>query len=94
MTKILLLLGMSFFIHVIVDNAEPLKPIVEIPYEIGRRLLFKTAMGFLEIIDNYGGLGYSFVGTVIYQNNKYYLSTRSSIKQKYCATAFLILKDI
>lgn len=88
MTKILLLLGMSFFIHVIVNKTEPLQHIVEIPYEIGRRLLCKTAMGFLQIVDNYGGLGYTFVGTVIYENGKYYLSTRNSISQKYYATVF------
>lgn len=67
---------------------------MEIPYEIGRRLLCKTAMGFLQIVDNYGGLGYQFVGTVIYEDNKYYLSTRNSINQKYYAMAFVILKDI
>lgn len=88
MTKILLLLGMSFFVHVIVNKVEPLQHIVEIPYEIGRRLLFKTAMGFLQFIDNYAGLGYTFSGTVIYENGKYYLSTRQSINQKYYATAF------
>lgn len=88
MTKILLLLGMSFFIHVIVNKVEPLQHIVEIPYEIGRRLLCKTAMGFLQIVDNYAGLGYTFVGTIIYENDKYYLSTRNGINQKYYATAF------
>ena len=67
---------------------------MEIPYEIGRRLLYKTAMGFLQIVDNYGGLGYTFNGTVIYEGGRYYLTTRYSINQKYYATAFLILKDI
>lgn len=32
--------------------------------------------------------------TVIYTDGKYYLSSRNDIKQKYCATAFLFLKDI
>lgn len=87
-------IGNVVFVHVFVEPTEALQKIVEIPYEIGRRLLYKTAMGFLEIVENYGGLGYSFVGTVIYENDKYYLSTKNSIKQKYCAVAFLILKDI
>lgn len=87
-------IGNVAFVHVLVRPTENLQKIVEIPYEIGRRLLHKTAMGFLQIVDNYGGLGYTFVGTVIYENDKYYLSTRSAIKQKYYATAFLILKDI
>lgn len=94
MTKILLLLGMWFLFMFLSDQLNLYKKIVEIPYEIGRRLLYKTAMGFLQIVDNYGGLGYTFVGTVIYEDNKYYLSTRNSINQKYYATAFLILKDI
>lgn len=81
-------IGNVLFIHVLVNKVEPLQPIVEIPYEIGRRLLYKTAMGFLQIVDSYGGLGYSFVGTVIYDGDKYYLSTRSAISQKYYATAF------
>lgn len=87
-------IGNVVFVHVLVASTEALQKIVEIPYEIGRRLLYKTAMGFLQIVDNYGGLGYSFVGTVIYENDKYYLSTRNNIGQKYYATAFLILKDI
>lgn len=29
-----------------------------------------------------------FTGTVIYENGKYYLSTRDKIAQKYYATAF------
>lgn len=87
-------IGNVLFIHVLVNKVEPLQHIVEIPYEIGRRLLYKTAIGFLQIVDNYGGLGYSFTGTVIYEDGKYYLSTRNAINQKYCATAFLILKDI
>lgn len=94
MTKILLLLGMWFLFMFLSDQLKLYKKIVEIPYEIGRRLLYKTAMGFLQIADNYAGLGYTFVGTVIYEDNKYYLSTRNSINQKYYATAFLILKDI
>ena len=87
-------IGNVLFIHVLVNKVEPLQYIVEIPYEIGRRLLCKTAMGFLQIVDNYGGLGYSFVGTVIYKDGKYYLSTRNAISQNYYATAFLFLKDI
>lgn len=87
-------IGNVLFIHVIVNKIKALEPIVEIPYEIVRRLLCKTAMGFLQIVDNYAGLGYQFVGTVIYADGKYYLSTRNDINQKYCATAFLILKDI
>ena len=87
-------IGNVVFVHVLVGQADALQKIVEIPYEIGRRLLYKTAMGFLQIVDNYAGLGYTFVGTVIYEDNKYYLSTRNSINQKYYATAFLILKDI
>lgn len=94
MTKILLLLGMWFLFMFLSDQLKFYKKIVEIPYEIGRRLLYKTAMGFLQIADNYAGLGYTFVGTVIHEDNKYYLSTRNSINQTYYATAFLILKDI
>lgn len=82
------------FVHVLVGKTEPLQKIVEIPYEIGRRLLYKTAMGFLEFVDKYAGNGYTFEGTVIFENNKYYLSTTRSIGQKYYATAFLFLKDI
>lgn len=87
-------IGNVVFVHVLVKQTEPLQKIVEIPYEIGRRLLYKTAMGFLQIVNNYGGLGYTFVGTVIHEDNKYYLSTRNSINQEYYATAFLIIKDI
>lgn len=87
-------IGNVVFVHVFVGPTNTFQKIVEIPYEIGRRLLYKTAMGFLQIVDNYSGMGYTFVGTVIYENGKYYLSTRNSISQKYCATAFLILKDI
>lgn len=87
-------IGNVVFVHVLVDKAEPLQHIVEIPYEIGRRLLYKTAMGFLQFFDNYGGLGYTFNGTVIYEDKKYYLSTRNNINQKYYATAILILKDV
>lgn len=82
------------FVHVLVGPTEALQKIVEIPYEIGRRLLYKTAMGFLQIVDYYSGLGYMFSGTVIYENDKYYLSTRNSINQKYYVTSILILKDI
>lgn len=87
-------IGNVVFVHVLAGPVEPSQKIVEIPYEIGRRLLYKTAMGFLQIPDHYAGLGYSFVGTVIYEDNKYYLSTRNSISQTYYATAILILKDI
>lgn len=87
-------IGNVAFVHVLVGPTKPLQKIVEIPYEIARRLLYKTAMGFLQIIDIYGALGYPFTGTVIYDNDKYYLSTSTSIGQKYYATAFLILKDI
>lgn len=87
-------IGNLLFIHVAINKAKALEKIVEIPYEIGRRLVQKTAMGFLQIADYYGGLGYQFVGTIIYENDKYYLSTRNDINQKYYATAFLILKDI
>lgn len=82
------------FVHVLVGKTEPLQKIVEIPYEIGRRLLYKSVTGFLEIVDTYALKGYTFEGTVIYENNKYYLSTTRSIGQTYYATAFLILKDI
>ena len=87
-------IGNVVFVHVLVDNVQSLERIVEIPYEIGRRLLYKSAIGFLQIVDNYGGLGYTFVGTILYGDNKYYLSTRENIRGKYYATAILILKDI
>ena len=94
MTKILLLLGMWFLFMFLPDNLNLYKKIVEIPYEIGRRLICKTAMGFLQAINNYGASAYTFNGTIIYENGKYYLSTNTAINDKYCATAFLILKDI
>ena len=87
-------IGNVLFIHILVKNAKALEKIVEIPYEIGRRLLYKSAMGFLQIPNHYSGLGYTFVGTIIYENDKYYLSTRNDINQTYYATAFIILKDI
>jgi hypothetical protein len=87
-------IGNVLFIHTLAKKTKALEKIVEIPYEIGRRLLYKTAMGFLQIPDYYGGLGYSFVGTIIYENDKYYLSTRNDINGTYYATAFVILKDI
>ena len=40
-------IGNVVFVHVLVNQTEALQKIVEIPYEIGRRLLYKTAMGFL-----------------------------------------------
>lgn len=67
MTKILLLFGNVLFIHVSVSKVEPLQHIVEIPYEIGRRLLCKTAMGFLQAVSNYGVSAYTFNGTIIYE---------------------------
>lgn len=81
-------IGNVVFVHVIVEKIEPLQKIVEIPYEIGRRLLYKTAMGFLQVADEYGNQGYQFNGTVIYKDNKYYLSTRTALNQRYYATAF------
>lgn len=58
-------IGNVLFIHVFVEKIKALEKIVEIPYEIGRRLLQKTAMGFLQIYDYYGSIGYTFVGTII-----------------------------
>ena len=87
-------IGNVVFVHVLAGQVEPLQKIVEIPYEIGRRLLYKTAMGFLQFVDKYSNQGYQFNGTVIYEDNKYYLSTKTEINQTYYATAFLILKDI
>ena len=87
-------IGNVVFVHVLVGQVQPLQKIVEIPYEIGRRLLYKTAMGFLQFDDKYGSQGYQFNGTVLYEDNKYYLAVRNEIKQTCYATAFLILKDI
>ena len=87
-------IGNVVFVHVLARQVKPLQKIVEIPYEIGRRLICKTAMGFMQFADNYASQGYQFNGTVIYKDNKYYLSTRTAINQTYYATAFLILKDI
>ena len=87
-------IGNVVFVHVLVGQVKPLQKIVEIPYEIGRRLLHKTAMGFLQLVDKYANQGYQFNGTVIYEDNKYYLSSRTEINQTYYATAFLFLKDI
>lgn len=87
-------IGNVVFVHALVGQVKPLQKILEIPYEIGRRLLYKTAMGFMQFVDKYGEQGYQFNGTVIYEDNKYYLSTRTAINQTYYATAFLILKDI
>lgn len=87
-------IGNVVFVHVLFGQVTALQKIVEIPYEIGRRLLYKTAMGFLQFADKYGNQGYQFNGTVLYEDNKYYLSIRNEIKQTCYATAFLILKDI
>lgn len=87
-------IGNVVFVHVPFEKTEPLQKIVEIPYEIGRRLLYKTAMGFLQSPTKYADKGYQFNGTVIYEDNKYYLSTTTALTQRYYATAFLILKDI
>lgn len=87
-------IGNVVFVHVLFGQAKPLGKIAEIPYEIGRRLLYKTAMGFLQFADKYGSQGYQFNGTVLYEDGKYYLAVRNEIKQTCYATAFLILKDV
>lgn len=87
-------IGNVAFVHVPVGQVKPLEKIVEIPYEIGRRLLYKTAMGFMQSLDYDDNQAYTFNGIVIYEDNKYYLSTRTAINLPHCATAFLILKDI
>lgn len=87
-------MGNVVFVHVLVKQIKPLQKIVEIPYEIGRRLLCKTAMGFMQVADKYASYGYQFNGMIIYEDDKYYLSTKTEINQTYYATAFLILKDI
>lgn len=87
-------IGNVVFVHVLVEKLAPLQKIVEIPYEIGRRLLYKTAMGFAQVVDKYADQGYQFNGTIIYEDNKYYLSIKTALNLKYYVTAFLILKDI
>lgn len=87
-------IGNVVFVHALIGQVKPLQKILEIPYEIGRRLLYKTAMGFLQFADEYGSKGYQFNGTIIYADNKYYLSMTTELKQTCYATAFLILKDI
>lgn len=87
-------IGNVAFVHVLLGKVKPSEKIVEIPYEIGRRLLYKSATGFLQFVDKYASQGYQFNGTVIYEDDKYYLSTKTEINQSYYATAFLILKDI
>lgn len=87
-------IGNVVFVHVRFGQVKPLQKIVEIPYEIGRRLLYKTAMGFLQFDDKYGKQGYQFNGTVICEDDKYYLSIITEVKQTCYGTAFLILKDI
>lgn len=81
-------MGNVAFVHVFVKQIQPAQKIVEIPYEIGRRLLYKAAMGFLQCADDHATPGYQFNGTVIYEDNKYYLSTKTAINQTYYATAF------
>ena len=88
-------IGNVLFVHVLVSTPlKPLQKIVEIPYEIGRRLICKTAMGFMQFADKYANQGYQFNGTVIYEDDKYYLSIKNETKQSYYATAVLFLKDI
>lgn len=87
-------IGNVVFVHVFTGQVQPAQEIVEIPYEIGRRLLYKSAMGFLQPVDGVANQGYQFNGIVMYKDGKYYLSTRTAINLSYYATAFLILKDI
>ena len=87
-------IGNVVFVHVLARQVKPLQKIVEIPYEIGRRLICKTAMGFMQFADKYANQGYQFNGTVIYEDDKYYLSIRTETKTSYYATAVLLLKDI
>lgn len=87
-------IGNVVFVHVLVEKIQPLQKIVEIPYEIGRRLLYKSAMGFAQPVGKSSDQGYQFNGTVIYSDNKYYLASRTALNLRYYATAFLILKDI
>lgn len=53
-------IGNVAFVHVLAGQVQPLQKIVEIPYEIGRRLLYNTAMGFLQLVGEYAGQGYQF----------------------------------
>lgn len=94
MMKIFTVIGNVLFIHVYVSNVKTNERIVQIPYEIGKRCIQRSAVGFLQAADLYKSYGYQFNGIITYEGGKYYLSTASDIKSTYYATAFLFLKDI
>lgn len=87
-------IGNVLFIHIYVSNVKANERIMEIPYEIGKRCIQRSAQGFLQAAGLYKSYGYLFSGIITYENGKYYLSTSSDIKAVYYATAFLFLKDI
>lgn len=69
--------------------------VIEIPYEIGRRLIQASVMGFIQTASpNYNTRGYQFNGTTTYDGGKYYLVTLGDISSSYFITATLFLKDI
>ena len=86
-------IGNVLFIHVFLNNAKANEPIVEIPNEIGKRCIQKSALGFLQP-SVYNSNGYMFNGIIIHKDNKYYLASSTDINTRYYATAFLFLKDI
>lgn len=87
-------IGNVLFIHVYVNNVSANEHIVQIPNEIGKRCVQKSAIGFLQGVTSYNSHGYQFNGVITYEGGNYYLSSASVINSKYCATAFLFLKDI
>lgn len=86
-------IGNVLFIHVYVSNIKKNERILEIPYEIGMRLIQKSALGTMQSL-SYNYPGYSFNGLIRYEDGKYYLYSSNDIRSKYTATAFLFLKDI
>ena len=86
-------IGNVLFIHVYVSAVKAKEHIVEIPYEIGKRIIQKSAIGFLQAIV-YNINGHQFNGLITNEDDKYYLSSSSDINSVYYATAYLFLKDI
>lgn len=93
MMKNFTVIGNVLFIHVFLNYAKANEPIVEIPNEIGKRCIQKSASGFLQLL-SFDGNGYIFNGIIIYKDDKYYLASSTDINSRYYATAFLFLKDI
>lgn len=87
------IIGNVLFIHVNISKLEIDDPIVEIPYEIGRRIIQKSVSGFKQSL-RYGNKGFTFSGIIKYENGKYYIHTKEKITTEYTLTAFLFLKDI